>query len=45
MNYCNNCGKPTKNKFCSTKCQKEQEYKEYIVVESGVKNPLCGTKW
>ena len=30
MNYCNNCGKPTKNKFCSTKCQKEQEYKEYI---------------
>ncbi len=30
MNYCFNCGKPTKNKFCCIICQKDYEYKKYI---------------
>jgi len=31
--YCINCNKEIKNrnKYCSIKCQKEQEYKEYIL--------------
>ena len=30
MNYCFNCEKPTRNKFCSIICQKDYEYKKYI---------------
>lgn len=30
MKVCTNCGNKTRNKFCSNKCQKEFEYKEYI---------------
>lgn len=32
MKYCINCNKeiPKRNKFCSTDCQKEYEYKQYI---------------
>ena len=27
MNYCFNCEKTTRNKFCSIICQKDYEYK------------------
>lgn len=30
MNYCFNCEKPTRNKFCSIICQKDYECKKYI---------------
>lgn len=30
MNYCFNCEKTTRNKFCSIICQKDYEYKKYI---------------
>ena len=30
MNYCLNCEKTTRNKFCSIICQKDYEYKKYI---------------
>ena len=29
--YCINCNKEIKNKYCSIRCQKEHEYKEYIL--------------
>ena len=32
MNYCFNCEKPTRNKFCSIICQKDYEYKKYILI-------------